>query len=48
MKFIVRTNCEYSMAVDATSAEEALKKAEKVDVKEWGQAWAPMEAERDA
>lgn len=43
--FIIRTNCEYSIQIDdVASAEEAMKKAEKIPVEaEWEQAWAPWE-----
>ena len=44
----VRTNCEYVLEVDAESEEEAIAKANKIDVTEWDQAWAPMEIEEVA
>ena len=44
-RFEVRTNCEYVLQIEADSAEEALAKAEKIDLDEWDQALAEMEAE---
>ena len=44
-RFEVRTNCEYVLHVEASSEEEALAKAEKIDMAEWDTAWAEMEAE---
>ena len=43
--FIVRTNCEYAIEIEAETEEDAMKEAEKIPVNEWGQAWAPYEAE---
>lgn len=44
--FLVRTNVEYSIEIEADSAEEAVEKAGHIDFEEhWTQAWAPMEAE---
>jgi hypothetical protein len=43
--WIVRTNCEYSLAIEAETAEEAMQQAEAVPYSEWGQAWAEYEAE---
>jgi len=46
MTFLVRTNCEYSIEIEAGSREEAVEKAGHIDYeKHWTQAWAPMEAE---
>jgi hypothetical protein len=44
-RYEVRTNCEYVLAIEASSAEEALAKAEKIDTAEWDQSWAEVEAE---
>jgi len=45
-RFIVRTNCEYAIEIEAATAEEALEKAGDLDLDErWTQAWAPFEAE---
>ncbi len=46
-RFTVRTNCEYSIEIEAESEEEALAQAEKLDVDTWEQAWAPMEVEEE-
>lgn len=43
--FLVRLNCEYSYEVEAADEDEAIKKAEAVDVKDWDQAWSPIEVE---
>ena len=48
MKWLVRTNCEYSRVVEAETAEEALVKAGKVPLDDWEHAWAPAEAELEA
>jgi hypothetical protein len=44
-RFEVRTNCEYILQIEADSEEAALAKAEEIDLDEWDQAWAEMEAE---
>lgn len=42
----VRTNCEYITEIVATSVEEAIAKAQQIDVNDWDQkAWAPIEGE---
>jgi len=41
--YIVRTNCEHSIAIEAESADQAIAKAREIDVAEWGQAWADIE-----
>lgn len=44
--YMVRTNCEYSVAVEATNGEAALEHAGAFDVNDWpGKAWAPMTVE---
>ena len=43
--FLVRTNCEYSIEVEAEDADKAVVEANKTDVKDWTQAWAEAEAE---
>jgi hypothetical protein len=48
-RYIVRTNCEYSLAVDdADNADDAIRAASETDVKHWDQAWAPMEADEES
>ena len=44
-RFIVRTNCEYSLEVEAETPEKAMEKAQTQDIATWNQAWAPAEAE---
>lgn len=44
-RFLVRTNCEYSIEIEAANADEAIEKAQAIDVEEWSQAWADVEAE---
>lgn len=46
-RFVVRTNCEYSIEVEADNADEAMAKADKIDVADWQQAWAPFEADEE-
>jgi hypothetical protein len=45
--YIVRKNCEYSVAVEADSPEEAMTKADAVNLWNWSASWSPMEAEPD-
>lgn len=45
IRYLVRTNCEYSIEVDAASEKDALRKTEAIDFNEWAQAWSPLEAE---
>jgi hypothetical protein len=48
-RFLVRTNCELSIEVEAANAEEAIEKASHIDFDQhWTQAWAPMEVDEDA
>jgi hypothetical protein len=47
-KYVVRTNCEYSIAVivpEGATGDDAIEKANKTDVADWDQAWAEPEAE---
>ena len=45
-RFLVRTNCEYSIEIEAATADDAIEKAGHLDFEQhWTQAWAPMEAE---
>ena len=44
-KFLVRTNCEYSIEVYAPTEEVAKDIAEQTPLSHWSQAWAPYEAE---
>lgn len=46
-RFLVRANCEYSLEVEAGDADEAVSKADDIDVAEWSQAWAPIEVEAE-
>ena len=46
-RFLIRTNCEYSLEVEARDADEAMSMADKIDVGEWNQAWASVEAEKN-
>lgn len=46
MKYLVRTNCEYSTAIEADSEAEAIAKANEIPPTEWpGTAWSSDEAE---
>jgi len=45
--YLVRTNCEYSLEVEASDPQEAMELASKVDYEHWNQAWACYEAEWD-
>ena len=46
-RFLVRTNCEYSIEIEAATPDEAMEKAQAIDVAEWGQAWAPIEVDEE-
>jgi len=47
-RFLIRTNCEYTVEVEAASAEEALEKAADLDIgQRWTQSWAPFEVDED-
>jgi hypothetical protein len=46
-KHIVRKNCEYSMAIEAESAEEAIQIADKIPDNEWNQSWSALEVEEE-
>ena len=43
--FIVRKNCEYSIGIEAESADAAMAQAETLESHEWATAWSPMTAE---
>lgn len=47
MTFIVRTNCEFSLLVEADNAEDAIKKASDVPIDKWDKAWSDSEAEEE-
>ncbi len=45
----IRTNCEYTIEIEAADAEEAIEKAGHVDFDQhWIRAWAPMEVDEEA
>jgi hypothetical protein len=46
-RFTVRTNCEFSLSVEADNADAALKQAQQVRYSAWNTAWAPIEAEEE-
>jgi hypothetical protein len=43
--YVVRVNCEYRRDVQASSEDEAIEIAERVDLANWNQAWSDAEAE---
>jgi hypothetical protein len=45
--FIVRTNCEFSLSVDADNADAAIAQAQETPFSEWETAWAPIEADEE-
>jgi hypothetical protein len=47
-RFVVRANCEYSIAVEAVDESEALQKADVIPLKEWDTAWSEREAEPES
>ena len=44
-KFIVRLNIEYSLAVVAKDAQEAMERASKINLEDWEEARSEIEAE---
>lgn len=46
-RFTVRTNCEFSLSVDADNADAAIAQAQAVPFSEWDTAWAPIEADAE-
>lgn len=46
-KFLVRSNCEYSILVDADTETEAIVTAYNIDLENWGQAWSETEVEEE-
>ena len=48
VRYLVRTSCEYCLAVEAQSSQEALQKADSVDLCRWDSAeWSPYEVEAE-
>lgn len=43
--YLVRTYCEYVIAVEAENEEDAKDKADAISYKKWQSAWADYEAE---
>ncbi len=43
--FIVRKNCEYSIAIEAVDEADALRQADAIPTLEWTAAWSEHEAE---
>ncbi len=45
-KYVVRTNCEYSIFVEAKNPEEAKEKAAEIAYDEWdGHSWSEYEVD---
>jgi len=42
-----RTNCEFSLSIEADSADAAIEQVQKVPYGDWATAWAPIEAEQE-
>ena len=48
-RFVVRTNCEYAIVIETTTAEAALEEAGTLDFdKHWDKSWSEFEAEEEA
>ena len=47
MRYMVRTNCEFSIVVEADDEDAAVLVADTIDTRDdrWTKAWAPLEAE---
>lgn len=46
-RFTVRTNCEFSLSIEADTADTAIEKAQNILYSEWDTAWAPIEADQE-
>jgi len=46
-RFTVRTNCEFSLSVDADSADTAITQVQAVPFNDWDTAWAQIEADEE-
>ena len=44
-KYIIRASCEYSLEVEAESADLAMAEALKIGMADWDQAWSDVEVE---
>lgn len=47
MKFIVRKSIDYSVEIEAPSAEIAAKIAEKIPIDEWGANYSEIEVDEE-
>ena len=45
--FTVRTNCEFSLSVEADNAGAAIERAQKTPYSDWDTAWAPIEVDQE-
>lgn len=46
-RFTVRTNCEFSLSLEADNAATAIARAQEIPFSDWDTAWAPIEAEQE-
>ena len=46
--FVVRTHCEYSIAVNAVDEADALAKADAIPIADWQAAWSDRDAEPES
>lgn len=44
-RFVVRTNCEFSLSVEADNDDAAIRQAQEIPQSDWDTAWAPIGAE---
>ena len=50
-RYIVRTNCEYSLEIEAKDVRDAIQKARESfcdDPDEWNESWSPFDAEEES
>jgi hypothetical protein len=46
-RFTVRTNCEFSLSIEADNADAAIAQAHQLSYSDRDTAWAPIEAEEE-
>ncbi len=46
-RFIVRTDCEFSLSIEADNADAAIEQARESPYSDWDTAWAPIEADQE-
>lgn len=47
MNYLVRQTVDYSIVIEAETEEEAIRKAEAIDLSDWTEEWSPYEADKE-